>query len=237
MDSKCKLFGAIAGICLLYTAPAHAITINIDSSDPFASQSAFEAGLSNTTKEDFEGFSALTFGDPISTSVGDFSGTGADGTGVCLNGCDELVVLDSDTTPFSGRFNTTSGGNNWLDSNDISEVTWDISTGGGLFNALGFMLMDPSDVGATLTIELVDGSSVSETITFSQSNGTLFYVSAVLDGLASSAMLTLTNSNDFTNDGFGIDDAVVGTVPEPGMLTLLGLGLAALGFSRRKKML
>lgn len=235
MAIKYKFFGPIAGFCmLLAAAPAHALYISVSSS-PLTAQSAFEAELSNTTKEDFEGFSALTFGDPISTAVGDFSATGANGTGVCLSGCDELVILDAANSPFSGRFNTTAGGANWLDSNDISEVTWNVSTG-GTFSGLGFMLMDPSDVGANLTITLIDGSTISQTINFQQTNGSLFYVSAYLDGLATSATVTLTNSgSQTTNDGFGIDDVIVGTVPEPGTLALLGLGLIGLGFSRRRK--
>jgi len=104
-------------------------------------------------------------------------------------------------------------------------------------NAVGFYLMDPSDVGAEFEISTKDGNTELFSIESSQDNGELFYVSVIsTDSPIADASLFLENADNTQADGFGIDDATVG-VPAPGMLALLGSGLLALGvFGRGRRL-
>ena len=244
MITKLLQFISGAFLAAFTISQANAILLNVYSVDQFGAQTTFENSLYNYSVEDFEGYDlsgGANYGDPITTSVGTFAATGSDGTGACTN-CDQMVILNDSLSPFSGRYDTTDGNGDfggdgqWLDSNDISELTWSLSLGGrSTFDAFGFMLMDPADVGASLTISLLDGTTIFETINFRESNGSLFYITGILDELATSATITLANSSDYTNDGFGIDDVVIGSIPEPSILAMLGTGLLILTVVHRKK--
>lgn len=205
----------------------------------FDAETAFLSLLDSSVTETFEGFSHDTRSP--STSVGTFQrGPAAgDGTGTnCTPTCDQPSVFDqAEEVSNSGRYNVTQDGSMYLDSNDVSQVEWDLSTAmlDPFTNALGFYLMDPADQGATFRIS-TDNSTELFNIAPGQKDGALFYVSALsTTGPITSAAVLFENTDENTADGFGVDDVTVG-VPAPGMLAMLGSGLLALGlFGRGRK--
>ncbi len=186
--------------------------------------------------EDFESYDVATdFNDQTSSfvsSVGTFDVT-QPAADLPSENCNDkgfqcgagLAILNDDETPFNGRFATSPS--KWLDSMDAQKVKF---TPDGENNAVGFFMTDPNDSGGRFSINGAD-FAFSDVFGKSLGSGGLFYISLYdVDGLDSFEII----SND-SNDGYGIDDVTVGRVPEPGTLALLGLGLAGLGFSYRRR--
>lgn len=245
-----KQLAGFAVASTLSVSAAHAALINVTVSGPGtataeAAEATFLSFLKDTTTETFEGFTAATSSADqsvtINTSVGSFEqlmtggdyaseSCNADGFS-CLGG---LAILNQDTSPFDGRFPmpTDAANTNWLDSMDSQEVQFSLA---GLFTAVGFYLTDPNDVGGLMDIVFADASSatfdLSNVFTGAHSSGGAYYLGFMSDMAITSLVF---RSND-ENDGFGIDNVTVGTVPEPGTLALLGLGLAGIGAMRSRK--
>ena len=215
--------------------------------DAEAAEQAFLAGLQDGyVTEDFEGFGAGTQQMSFDTAVGTFTGVTEGAGGSCDNmgfSCDAgLAVLDDATSPFTGRFAMPAGenNNNWLDSMDYRESLFTLNPG---YNSVGFFMTDPNDQGGIMDILLGDSTSYTVSIDDifggSQPNEGAFYLSFYSDqGIESLTFL----SND-PNDGYGIDNVTVGnqsvSVPEPGTIALLGLGLMGMFLAhrgRRQKM-
>jgi hypothetical protein len=147
------------------------------------------------------------------------------------------LKIESAQTGESGREELSNyQGDFWLDSNDAKKVTWDFNSGGVVgkqFDAFGFFIADAADVSATLTLHFANGSSSDAyAIPYEQPNGQVGYLT--VKSSESIVGGTLTFDNSAYNDGWGIDDITVGTLPEPGTLLLMGLGLIGLGAARRR---
>jgi len=243
-----KLKSVMSGLALaVAAASAQSAVITIHDTNVDAAAAAFNDSLHPNTSvlEDFNGLASnpvttgsqqekwMASASSFNTAVGTFSLATA---GKDHNGDDrpDELKIESLRTGEFGREALANGNANdlWLDSNDAREVIWDINIGGN-FNALGFYLADPNDQGGRLELTYADGTSSSYTLPGARSSGSLFYTTIVSDVMIADA--TLTFGKDPHADGWGIDDVVVGTVPEPGTLALMGLGLAGLGFARRRK--
>ena len=228
----------------------------------FDAEMKFLSRLDNYTMETFEtGFAhnnpaTATKVGAFKRDSGTLNGTGNDCEGKCLT---PMVFNQSDGTSNTGRYDITGpDGKYYLDSNDVPEMVWDVgdsstdSSTESQFsipessNALGFYLMDPADNGASFQISTYNPDTASgNTSTFDigkpeelkidpdQPDGQLFYVSVIstTDPITNAALL-FENTDEETNDGFGIDNATVG-VPAPGMLAMLGGGLMAIGLVGR----
>jgi hypothetical protein len=233
------VFAAAAHAAPVITYTVSAPGTSGNTSAPDAAESLFLSTLgAGSTTENFDSFTAGTQQGTFSTSVGDFTMAVAGANGLCtgsygtFGGCENgLVILDSNTTPFNGRFATSP--DNWLDSFDAREVHFDPIAG---VNSIGMFISDPNDAGGRFQFTLSSGDLVDGDLgrllgNSAISNGRLYYV-------------TFTSSHDITrlsiithnsDDGFGIDDVTVARVPEPGTLALLGLGLLGAGAMRRRR--
>ena len=228
--------GLLSGMSAAQAVPM----INISLEGLAAAQSAeatFIGGLSgDIVTEDFED-KQYTVGDqmtPFTSTVGTFTVDKFGKGGLCdykSFACDAgLAVLDEDTSPFNGRFNTTEGGSNWLDSMDARKMTFVPIEG---TTALGFYLTDPNDAGGVFDLTAVGNSGKDSRVNIfdgSLPTGRVFYIS-VEDPLGITSLSINTNN---PNDGYGVDDVTV-AVPAPGTLALLGFGLAMLGMLRRRQ--
>jgi hypothetical protein len=202
-------------------------------------ESNFLASLGGAViTETFEGFPVGTQEKVLGTSVGTFEQVTPGSGGACvgnLKGCNGgVAILNTGTSPFSGRFNTTDPGSKWLDSFDSEVVLFTPIAG---VNALGFFVTDPNDVNGKFGITLSDGSVYSHIFGIESDpnrklgNGSVFYVT-ITSSHAITGVTFLANSPT-GNDGYGIDN-VSARVPEPGTLALLGLGLLGVGLMRRR---
>src|SRR5580704_10948379 len=152
---------------------------------------------------------------------------------------DDFTVLNNSDTPFQGRYNTTAGGKNWLDSNDISKLQLTTS-----YDTIYFFMTDVDDTGGKLTIQTADGASSSNFT--GAKNGDLYFVA--ITGPDAIGDIRWLNSSQA--DGYGLDD--FGTVkysssplfsaapvPEPASWIILGVAMfllwAAVGRRDRKE--
>lgn len=196
---------------------------------------SFEDEATNGNAEYLGGSDQANWEDRASvynTDVGTFELTSAGQSYNSPN--NHQLMIESDITGEFGRQTIEDNTDFWLDSNDAREVVWTLGAPlSGSFNAFGFELSDAADVSADLTLTFSDGSSASwSLIEYAQANGNLKYVTVTSDQNILGG--TLTFSNTTGNDGWGLDNVTVGSLPEPGTLLLMGLGLLGLGAARRR---
>ena len=141
----------------------------------------------------------------LSTAVGTFSVVvGSQGSTGAGTGKNEFTVLNKSDTPFQGRYNTTPGGKNWLDSNDITKLQLTTS-----LDTIYFFISDAGDTGGTLTLQTADGSTA--TFPTNTANGNLFFVAITsVDPIGYIRWL-----NNSRADGYGLDDFGTVTLPPP----------------------
>lgn len=206
-------------------------------------------GAGTVIAEDFEGFTACTGSNgaacdtsPLDTAVGEFTGIGPGITtgGSQVDPKDKVVVRTGAPNPF-GRFNVTTGGANWLDSNDLTGIEWSLPGDAELplITRIAFFLTDIDDVGKvafTLTA-LIGGVEEELETTFQRPNtglpnGNLHLVMLSFDNPVDSLRIQLVNGK---GDGFGLDGARVAVVPLPAAGFLLLGAIGGLVVVRRRK--
>lgn len=238
---------AIAVAAALFGSGASAATLSWTSYDKSElAQAQSDRALIDTDTlvafEDFESFSPVTSNatgstTPLATAVGVFTTTAGNRCGgSCLSPDDESLVRNATNY---GRYNTTSGGSQWLDSNDNEAINL-AADGGVKFDSLSFFLTDIDDVGpVTFSIDVEGQVFDIASDVFGgqrQGNADLFLVQIGFGSLVDTATLSLIIDD---GDGFGLDDVRLGSsvspVPVPASLPLLAAGLGLMGWMKRRR--
>jgi hypothetical protein len=189
-----------------------------------------------TILENFENLPATKYAS-LFTNIGVFNidptgqGSAPGNSGTGLN---ELLILNDSLSPFSGRFNTTQNGSNWLDSNDITKFFLNV---GPQTNTLFFFITDAEDVGLANSLFLtvrdsqnnIQNATISNTVL---SNGAIHFVGIKSDN----PIREVRFENLQRNDGFGLDDfgVIHEAVPEPSSYFLFTSSLIAIGIFKKK---
>lgn len=242
-----KLVGAVAAAASLASGSVSAGVVNVggvvwdtDSFFDFSAQSTLVENVATVAGQTISGYGLVTTMNTLTSSS------------FCPSGCEltyafsgytllnSLTPAVGDTFAFSGgtlNFYVSASNANFLNAATFSDGTPWLTLAGadplGVGSTLNGSITGVSAIGAILTgegsgfLDVVGGLAAAYFDTNSQFGSDFKYTSEF--GPLPSAI------GDKTHIGTGTIAGASQAVPEPGILALLGLGIAGLGFARRNK--
>jgi hypothetical protein len=191
-----------------------------------AAQASFLSSLIGVGVESFEGFAdgaamngqTLTFGAVTAT----------------LSGAMSVNYVPTGSTNNAGRYATD--GTKYIEGSTGSFVI-DFSTPVAAF---GFMGIDIGDFGGTAEVTTTNGGTITYNIPSHSNGGSVLYW-GIIDTTNLFSKIEITNSLAGT-DHFGFDEMTIGSlqqviIPAPGAILLGGIGVALVGWLRRRRTL
>jgi len=242
MNRPCKLLtGALLFSTIAFTTAANAVIIDYRGSDPGAgatdprpnadaAAASFDAAANATNSIDFE-----------TLAVGTGAGTSFSTGGVTFDYAGDIDPLSTGVTAVDSTalgYNTTAGGSNHLRFSPL--FNWTTATltlsFDNPFNAFGAYFTGlETAVNGSVQALAVDGSTYAFNLTDLVGAGVEFFGFTDDTNTYNKLIFTEFNPGGASRDIWGMDDLRFTSVPEPSILTLLGLGLVAMGFGRRKR--
>jgi hypothetical protein len=247
---------ALAALATLGAGSAHAYTtffgedLNNSGATPLTTltnsagaQTTFLSNLTGAGVEDFESYSN---GTTVPLTI-NFAGFGGSNLTATLGGSGAVGSVTPGTTNGVGRYSIPSASSSKYWETDPGAGSVGI-TFGQKIAAFGFYGIDIGDFGGQLTVDLLDGATIIQTLTVNSTigsngstDGSVVYFGLIAENAGQQFNSIRFNTTNTSGDFFAFDNFTIAEqrqvtpIPEPASLALVAVALLGLGLSQRRR--